>query len=178
MDRALTSPTKHGASAQGAQGRPSELPRGGESKIQALFVGWGFFGPSSQRDNSFHLQRPHQTEVPRVYLNPIPDLNDDFTINMSSEKRPASGDPNGGQLVVKRQNVGSSRALTRLGGPESSALVQAPRTSGLNAPVMELSGHSGEIFAAKFDPSGNLIASGSMDRTISTRCMSPLLGVC
>jgi Prp8 binding protein len=32
---------------------------------------------------------------------------------------------------------------------------------------MELSGHSGEIFAAKFDPTGNLIASGSMDRTIS-----------
>lgn len=31
---------------------------------------------------------------------------------------------------------------------------------------MELSGHTGEIFSAKFDPSGNLIASGSMDRTI------------
>lgn len=49
----------------------------------------------------------------------------------------------------------------------SNALVQAaPRTSGLHAPVMELSGHSGEIFAAKFDPTGNLIASGSMDRSI------------
>lgn len=44
---------------------------------------------------------------------------------------------------------------------------QTPRTSGLQAPVMELSGHSGEIFSAKFDPSGNLIASGSMDRSIS-----------
>lgn len=32
---------------------------------------------------------------------------------------------------------------------------------------MELSGHSGEIFAAKFDLTGNLIASGSMDRSIS-----------
>lgn len=32
---------------------------------------------------------------------------------------------------------------------------------------MELSGHSGEIFSAKFDPTGNLIASGSMDRSIS-----------
>lgn len=31
---------------------------------------------------------------------------------------------------------------------------------------MELSGHSGEIFSAKFDPTGNLIASGSMDRSI------------
>lgn len=33
---------------------------------------------------------------------------------------------------------------------------------------MELSGHSGEIFSAKFDPTGNLIASGSFDRNIST----------
>lgn len=32
---------------------------------------------------------------------------------------------------------------------------------------MELSGHSGEIFTAKFDPTGNLIASGSMDKSIS-----------
>ncbi|KAK0615215.1 WD40-repeat-containing domain protein [Bombardia bombarda] len=86
---------------------------------------------------------------------------------MSSEKRPASDDPSGGQMVVKRQNVGSSRALTRGASGTSSALVQAaPRTSGLQAPVMELSGHEGEIFSAKFDPSGNLIASGSMDRTI------------
>lgn len=44
---------------------------------------------------------------------------------------------------------------------------QVPRTSGLQAPVMELSGHSGEIFSAKFDPTGNLIASGGMDRSIS-----------
>jgi Prp8 binding protein len=32
---------------------------------------------------------------------------------------------------------------------------------------MQLTGHSGEVFAAKFDPNGNYIASGSMDRTIS-----------
>jgi Prp8 binding protein len=32
---------------------------------------------------------------------------------------------------------------------------------------MELSGHSGEVFCAKFDPNGNYIASGSMDRSIS-----------
>ena len=32
---------------------------------------------------------------------------------------------------------------------------------------MELSGHTGEVFAARFDPAGHLIASGSMDRTIS-----------
>ena len=32
---------------------------------------------------------------------------------------------------------------------------------------MELSGHIGEVFAARFDPAGHFIASGSMDRTIS-----------
>ena len=32
---------------------------------------------------------------------------------------------------------------------------------------MELTGHSGEVFCAKFDPNGNYIASGSMDRSIS-----------
>ena len=41
------------------------------------------------------------------------------------------------------------------------------RTSGLKAPIMELTGHSGEVFAARFDPAGHQIASGSMDRSIS-----------
>lgn len=40
---------------------------------------------------------------------------------------------------------------------------------------MELSGHSGEIFSAKFDPSGNLIASGGMDRSISEPTVPSLL---
>lgn len=42
---------------------------------------------------------------------------------------------------------------------------------------MELSGHSGEIFSAKFDPTGNLIASGGMDRSIS-KPAPPALRVC
>jgi WD40 repeat protein len=32
---------------------------------------------------------------------------------------------------------------------------------------MELTGHSGEVFCGQFDPNGNYIASGSMDRSIS-----------
>ena len=31
---------------------------------------------------------------------------------------------------------------------------------------MELTGHTGEVFTSRFDPSGNLVASGSMDRSI------------
>ncbi|KAG0652753.1 U5 small nuclear ribonucleoprotein 40 kDa [Hyphodiscus hymeniophilus] len=88
---------------------------------------------------------------------------------MASEKRPASDDFGGGQMVVKRPNLGNnSKALaTTNQSAGNGALIQAaPRTSGLNAPVMELSGHSGEVFCAKFDPNGNYIASGSMDRSI------------
>ncbi|KAG5961710.1 hypothetical protein E4U13_005745 [Claviceps humidiphila] len=86
---------------------------------------------------------------------------------MSAEKRPAEDDLNSSQALVKRQNVSDSEgALARLNA-SSSALVQTnTRTSALQAPVMELSGHTGEIFTAKFDPTGNLIASGSMDRSI------------
>lgn len=45
-------------------------------------------------------------------------------LSTMSEKRPATGDPSGGQLVVKRQNVGTSRALTRQGASGSGALIQ------------------------------------------------------
>ena len=34
-------------------------------------------------------------------------------------------------------------------------------------------GHSGEIFATRFDPTGQFIASGSMDRSISTLRAKP-----
>ncbi|KAH8808079.1 WD repeat-containing protein-like protein [Xylogone sp. PMI_703] len=83
---------------------------------------------------------------------------------MSSEKRPASDDFGSSQMIVKRPNLGSSKAVTEY---SNGALVQTtPRTSGLKAPVMELSGHTGEVFTAKFDPNGNYLASGSMDRSI------------
>jgi Prp8 binding protein len=73
-------------------------------------------------------------------------------------------------MVVKRPNFGNnSKAVAVVNGSAANgALIQAvPRTSGLQAPVMELTGHSGEVFSAKFDPNGNYIASGSMDRSIS-----------
>ncbi|KAK0386657.1 hypothetical protein NLU13_6492 [Sarocladium strictum] len=86
---------------------------------------------------------------------------------MSAEKRPADDDPGSNQSLVKRQNVrASDGALARINASSNALVQSAPRTSALQAPVMELSGHSGEIFAAKFDPTGNLIASGSMDRSI------------
>lgn len=87
---------------------------------------------------------------------------------MASEKRPASDAFGSSQMVVKRPNLGGTGKEVAVTNGSNGALIQAiPRTSGLQAPVMELTGHSAEVFAARFNPEGNYIASGSMDRSIS-----------
>ncbi|RPB20838.1 U5 snRNP complex subunit [Terfezia boudieri ATCC MYA-4762] len=48
----------------------------------------------------------------------------------------------------------------------SSSFDPKRKVSGLQAPIMELTGHAGDIFAVRFDPTGRNIASGSMDRTV------------
>ncbi|KLJ06695.1 hypothetical protein EMPG_17806 [Blastomyces silverae] len=90
---------------------------------------------------------------------------------MSAEKRPAQ-DAFGSTQLVKRprsdSNLGNASAVAVVNSSaQNGALIQAiPRTSALEAPIMELTGHSGEIFATRFDPTGENIASGSMDRSI------------
>jgi Prp8 binding protein len=45
--------------------------------------------------------------------------------------------------------------------------VQGPRrTSALQAPIMLLTGHAGEVFTMKFNSDGNTVASGSHDKGI------------
>ncbi|KAK5197461.1 hypothetical protein LTR99_007831 [Exophiala xenobiotica] len=90
---------------------------------------------------------------------------------MPSIKRQASDSFSQPQSLVKRQKSNSdlneSRALTVGGKGQDGAIVPSSmRTSALAAPIMELTGHSGEIFAVRFDPTGQHIASGSMDRSI------------
>ncbi|KAL7780464.1 hypothetical protein CFE70_010487 [Pyrenophora teres f. teres 0-1] len=90
---------------------------------------------------------------------------------MSKEKRPAHEAFGTSQLVKRTKSdanlAGSSAVAVVNGSRANGALIQAePRTSALQSPVMELTGHSGEIFAARFDPTGQHIASGSMDRSI------------
>jgi len=48
------------------------------------------------------------------------------------------------------------------------AIVQGgpPRTSSLQAPIMLLSGHQGDVYASKFNAKGNVIASASFDQRI------------
>lgn len=92
---------------------------------------------------------------------------------MASEKRPASDSFSSSQMIVKRANLGNGKTIAAVDGLAANGALTAsiPRTSGLQAPVMELSGHSGEVFAARFNPEGNYIASGSIDRSIS-KCMA------
>ncbi|XP_033727268.1 U5 small nuclear ribonucleoprotein 40 kDa protein-like [Pecten maximus] len=51
---------------------------------------------------------------------------------------------------------------------ESNALLQTgpPRVSNLEAPIMLLTGHEGDIFTTKFSPDGQLLASSGFDRLI------------
>ncbi|KAF2100862.1 putative U5 snRNP complex subunit [Rhizodiscina lignyota] len=89
---------------------------------------------------------------------------------MSAEKRPAA-DSFGTNQLVKRQksdaNINSNSVAVVNGSAQNGALIQSVhRTSGLQAPIMELAGHQGEVFAVRFDSSGQHIASGSMDRSI------------
>ncbi|KAJ6084493.1 hypothetical protein N7486_011293 [Penicillium sp. IBT 16267x] len=90
---------------------------------------------------------------------------------MSGEKRPAQeAFGSSSQLVVKRKksdaDLNPGTAIVK-GSSQNGALIQAiPRTSGLDAPIMELTGHSGEVFTVRFDRTAQHIASGSMDRSI------------
>lgn len=54
------------------------------------------------------------------------------------------------------------RALT----PDLAALQGPQRTSGLLAPIMLLTGHAGEVLTVKFNPAGDVVASGSGDKHI------------
>ncbi|GAO51052.1 WD40 repeat-like protein [Saitoella complicata NRRL Y-17804] len=78
--------------------------------------------------------------------------------------------PSGGHLVVSkkpRTNAQNNQQVSLVGSGNGGALIQSvSRTSGLQAPNMHLTGHSGEIFASRFDPTGQHIASASFDRSI------------
>lgn len=61
----------------------------------------------------------------------------------------------------------TSTDLVLAGNNKNQLIPQAPkRTSKLESPIMKLTGHKGEVYSAKFSPSGNLLASASFDKTI------------
>ncbi|ELT97519.1 hypothetical protein CAPTEDRAFT_227651 [Capitella teleta] len=71
-----------------------------------------------------------------------------------------------GALVVAKKQKLDIVAQAR----EKSALIQTQphilRTSNLEAPIMLLSGHEGEVFSIKFSPDGQILSSAGFDRLI------------
>ncbi|KAJ6147374.1 U5 snRNP complex subunit [Penicillium chrysogenum] len=122
----------------------------------------------SPRTFALHYFRPKSRLVTNQLFY-LPKFTEVLAVTMSGEKRPApEGFGTSHQLVVKR-NKAAENAGTELvkGSSQNGALIQSvPRTSGLDAPIMELTGHSGEVFAVRFDPTAQHIASGAMDRSI------------
>eukprot|EP01135_Chromosphaera_perkinsii_P002720 Nk52_evm88s226 gene=Nk52_evmTU88s226 len=82
------------------------------------------------------------------------------------------------QVVIKRSHEGDSNThaskrrkneLALAGsanGRALSTLSAPPRTSGLQSPIMLLTGHSGEVLSCKFNGKGDCLASGSADKSI------------
>ncbi|ERE85393.1 U5 small nuclear ribonucleoprotein [Cricetulus griseus] len=66
--------------------------------------------------------------------------------------------------------LGAAGAGPGAGQPQATpgALLQAgpPRCSSLQAPIMLLSGHEGEVYCCKFHPNGSTLASSGFDRLI------------
>src|SRR5271169_4086201 len=93
-----------------------------------------------------------------------------------SDKRkepPTAGESS--SSVIKRQRQSNetqpSSALTigsTTNRPSQAIIQGVKRTSALRAPIMELSGHVGEVFCCRFDSTGQNLASGSFDRSICT----------
>ncbi|KAL1920774.1 uncharacterized protein VTP21DRAFT_11409 [Calcarisporiella thermophila] len=86
---------------------------------------------------------------------------------MDKRKSPPTSESSG--AIVKRQRAEDESKALSIGKSSNSLTItgsQIKRTSGLQAPIMLLSGHSGEVFTCKFDPTGEFVASGSHDKTI------------
>lgn len=79
-----------------------------------------------------------------------------------SEKRvhPDGADDESQALVVKKQKTDGDLIV----GSVTKEGIK--RTSGLQAPIVQLTGHSSEVFTLDFSPDGLCIASGSFDKLI------------
>ncbi|KAK7206144.1 WD repeat-containing protein [Myxozyma melibiosi] len=83
-----------------------------------------------------------------------------------SDKRKAG--PGAGSVVAKRPRSTNQQSVAIVNtSPSAGPILQTvQRTSNIQAPIIQLSGHTGEVYACRFDDSGEIIASGSQDRTI------------
>lgn len=82
-------------------------------------------------------------------------------------KRTDNPGPSSGQLTKRRKaDADNKKSLTKSNGVNGALIAGVTRTSGLQAPIMQLLGHSGEVHCSRFNTTGEYIASGSSDRSI------------
>ncbi|KAJ2253514.1 hypothetical protein GGI13_002653, partial [Coemansia sp. RSA 455] len=69
--------------------------------------------------------------------------------------------------LVKRPKTDNSTAMV-VSKSDATAIIKAgpKRTSGMQAPIMHLTGHGGEVTTCRFSPSGKHLASGSADTQV------------
>ncbi|KAI9090465.1 CG3436-like protein [Phlyctochytrium arcticum] len=82
-----------------------------------------------------------------------------------ADKRKAD-DPFGALIKKAKSDADASTSLVTASIPQRAVIRTVKRTSDLQAPIMLLSGHEGEVFTCRFSPRGRLLASGSFDRMI------------
>ncbi|VDM44713.1 unnamed protein product [Toxocara canis] len=68
--------------------------------------------------------------------------------------------------IIELQRGGTGPKRPRMDVVSSGSQRSHRRSSNLQAPIMMLSGHEGEIYAAKFSPDGTCIATGGFDMKI------------
>ncbi|KAF9516833.1 hypothetical protein BS47DRAFT_1375873 [Hydnum rufescens UP504] len=88
------------------------------------------------------------------------------------EKRKEPPSPGHSGILIKRQRgeaVPSTEIAISSGGNDRGQLIRTiQRTSGLEAPIISLSGaHTSEILSCRFDPTGQNIAACGADRSVS-----------
>jgi len=84
---------------------------------------------------------------------------------MSLDKRKQPPDSLSSHLV-KRQKASSDLAPAASYSSNSALVHSIPRTSNLSCPILQLLGHTAEIFACRFNANGSHIASAGHDRSI------------
>jgi len=88
-----------------------------------------------------------------------------MSFGFAGQRRPGGPGESGALVHVKRPRMD----LVAVGDDaRNKQLIQSgpPRTSSLQAPIMQLFGHGGEVLAARFSPTGGTLASASFDRLI------------